>query len=212
MIMRTVQTGMLHTNCYLVGDESTNECAVFDPGASTQKVLEMIEESGMKVKYIILTHCHFDHVMASPFVQDATEAQLMIHHDDAPYLTPEFVSRRGYIREEYKTPRIDRLLSDGDTIEIGSIKMTVVHTPGHSQGSCVFLFGDTMIAGDTLFKDACGRWDMAGGSEDNMMDSLRRLYSLDGDYTVLSGHGEPTTLSAERKNNPYMLRAVAQVR
>lgn len=210
MIMRFVHTGMLHANCYLIGDERTNQCAIFDPGASTQKILDMIKESGMEVKYIILTHCHFDHVMAAPFVQEATGAELMIHHEDAAYLTPEHVSRKGYIREEYRAPRIDRLLGDGDTIELGDITMRVMNTPGHTRGSCVFMFGDVMISGDTLFKDACGRWDFQGGSQESMMESLRQLYALEGDYRVFSGHGEPTTLETERSHNPYMLMAVRQ--
>ena len=208
MIMKVVQTGMLHTNCYLIGDEKTNKCIVFDPGASTQKILDMIAESGMEVEYIILTHCHFDHVMASPFVQDATGAKLMIHYKDAPYLTPEYVNRKGYIREEYRAPQVDRLLQDEDTIERGDIKMRVMNTPGHTMGSCVFMFDDVMLSGDTLFKGACGRWDLLGGSQEDMMESLRRLYALEGDYRVFSGHGDPTTLETERHENPYMRRAV----
>lgn len=213
MIMNTVQTGMLHTNCYLLGDEKLGEGILFDPGASTQKILDMIEQSGVKIKYIVLTHCHFDHVMAAPSIQDATGAELMIHKEDAPYLTPEYVSRKGYIRETYKTPRIDRILEDGDTITLGGIAIKVMNTPGHTRGSCVFMLhdaerGDIMLSGDTLFKDACGRWDLEGGSQESMMESLRRLYAIEGDYAVFSGHGAPTTLQAERENNPYMKMAV----
>ena len=142
MIMNTVQTGMLHTNCYLLGDEKLGEGILFDPGASTQKILDMIEQSGVKIKYIVLTHCHFDHVMAAPSIQDATGAELMIHKEDAPYLTPEYVSRKGYIRETYKTPRIDRILEDGDTITLGGISIKVMNTPGHTRGSCVFMLHD----------------------------------------------------------------------
>ncbi len=208
MHLQTIYTGMLHTNCYLLGDESTGECILFDPGASTQKIRDMIAESGMKVRYIVLTHCHFDHVMAAPFIQEETGAQLLIHAADAPYLTPEYVNRKGYIRETYRTPRVDRLLQEGDTIELGSIRLRVLHTPGHTLGSCVFLCDDLMIAGDTLFRDACGRWDLEGGSQAQMMESLCRLHDLEGDYRVLSGHGDPTTLEKERQNNPYMRMAL----
>lgn len=212
MILRTIPTGMLHTNCYLVGDEASGVCAVFDPGAHTEKVLNMIAESGLTCKYIILTHCHFDHVMAAPFVQEATGAELMIHELDAPFLTPEYVNRRGYIRETYRAPRVDRLLRDGDEIDVGSIKMKVTLTPGHTLGSCVFTFGDVMIAGDTLFKDACGRWDMMGGSMDDMMHSLKKLHDMEGDYRVLCGHGDPTTLEEERQHNPYMRMALEKLK
>lgn len=209
MILKSVQVGMLHTNCYLVGSEKTNECVIFDPGAATQKVLDMIEESGMSVKYIIVTHAHFDHLMSAPFVQDATGAELLIHKIDAPYITPEHVNRRGYIKEEYKTPVVARELQDGDVITVGDIEIKVMNTPGHTKGSCVFMFEDVMVAGDTLFKDACGRWDLPGGSEDDMMESLRRIHDLDGDFRVLSGHGTPTTLERERNQNPYMLKAIS---
>ncbi len=212
MIIKTVPTGMLHTNCWLVGDEEAGVCAVFDPGAHTEKVLHMIEESGLTCRFIILTHCHFDHVMAAPFVQEATGAELMIHELDAPFLEPKYVSRRGYIREQYHAPRIDRLLHDGDEIDVGSIKMKVTLTPGHTQGSCVFTFEDVMIAGDTLFKGSCGRWDMEGGSMEDMMRSLKKLHDMEGDYRVLCGHGDPTTLAAERRLNLYMRMALEQLK
>lgn len=208
MIIKTVPVGMLHTNCYLVGDEATNECAIFDPGAMPKKIFAMIEESGMKVKYIILTHCHFDHVMSAPLLQDETGAQILIHYDDSPYLTPEYVNRRGYIRETYKTPNVSRILKDGDEIQLGSITMRVMNTPGHTRGSCVFLFEDVMISGDTLFKGACGRWDLPGGSQQSMMESLIKLHDLSGDYRVLPGHGDATTLDDERRDNPYMAMAL----
>ena len=104
-------------------------------------------------------------------------------------------------------------LEDGDTITLGGIAIKVMNTPGHTRGSCVFMLhdperGDIMLSGDTLFKDACGRWDLEGGSQESMMESLRRLYAIEGDYAVFSGHGVPTTLQAERENNPYMKMAV----
>ncbi|MBQ2326227.1 MAG: MBL fold metallo-hydrolase [Clostridia bacterium] len=222
MIMKVLETGMFHTNCYLVGDTKTNECILFDPGASITKLMGFIEESGMKVRYIVLTHAHFDHVMAAPAIQDATGAELLIHEKDAPLLSPDNpeANRKGYLREvirkgevrdtEYKMPRVDRLLHDGDTIELGDLCFKVLNTPGHTAGSCTFICGDVMISGDTLFKDACGRWDMTSGSEDDMMVSLRRLHDLEGNYRVFSGHGIPTTLDAERQYNIYMRRAVAQ--
>ena len=222
MLMRVLETGMFHTNCYMVGDEKAGECVLFDPGASISKLKAFIDENGMKVKYIVLTHAHFDHVMAAPAIQEYTGAQLLIHEKDALLLSPENpeANRRNYLREviskgdvrdyEYKMPRVDRMLSDGDTFEVGELTFTVLNTPGHTAGSCTFICGDVMISGDTLFKDACGRWDMTSGSEDDMMHSLCRLHDLEGDYRVFSGHGAPTTLEAERQNNFYMRTALTK--
>ncbi len=222
MIMRVIETGMFHTNCYMVGDEKAGECVLFDPGASITKLKEFIDENGMKVKYIVLTHAHFDHVMAAPTIKAYTGAQLLIHERDAHLLSPENpdVNRKNYLREviskgdvrdyEYEMPVIDRLLTEGDTFEVGELTFTVLHTPGHTGGSSTFLCGDILLTGDTLFKDACGRWDMNSGSEDDMMHSLARLHDLEGDYRVFSGHGRPTTLAQERINNSYMRTGVAR--
>ncbi len=210
MIIKSVEVGMLHTNCYLIGDEKAMECAIFDPGASTEKIMAMIEEAGMAVKYIVLTHGHFDHVMAAPWIREATGAPIIMHRIEKDWLKEEYVGHRGYTKETYVAPPVERLLEDGDTFFIGSLAVKVMLTPGHTKGSCVFLVEDVMLAGDTLFKGACGRWDLETGSEHEMMLSLRALASLEGDYRVLSGHGSPTTLQAEREANPYMRLAAGK--
>lgn len=224
MLMRVIETGMFHTNCYLIGDEQAGEGILFDPGASITKLLAFIEENGLKIRYIVLTHAHFDHAMAASAIQKATGAQVLIHEKDAPLLSPDNpeVNRKNYLREviskgnvrdyTYEAPQVDRLLKDGDTIEVGALTFKVLHTPGHTGGSCVFICGDVMVSGDTLFRDACGRWDMTSGSEEDMMRSLARLHNLEGDYRVFSGHGAPTTLEAERQNNIYMRKGVSLTR
>lgn len=210
MKIQCIPVGMLHTNCYIVTDEQTNRCAVVDPGANSQKVLDAVRENGAQVDYVLLTHGHFDHVMAAPAVVRETGAKLMIHKRDESWLAPEYAARPGYIREEYVQPAVAAYLEDGAEISLGALTVRVMHTPGHTKGSCVLLVGDTMISGDTLFQESCGRCDLEGGNIDEMMGSLKKLAMLPGDYTVLPGHDVSTTLAHERAHNPYMRQALRQ--
>jgi len=207
MIIEHIVLGMLHTNCWILGDPETRECVLFDPGTNFEKITAFLEEKDLRVKAILLTHGHFDHVMAARLLQDHTGAQVMICRPDEIILSPDQVLHRGYMRQEYQPPRIDRLLYDGDTFTCGSLTFKVMRTPGHTAGSCCVLCQDVMVSGDTLFEGCCGRWDL-GGDERDMMISLNRLYHLPGDYKVLPGHGPATTLEKERKLNPYMKAAV----
>lgn len=108
----------------------------------------------------------------------------------------------------YRQALADKLLRDGDKIQLGNLEITVMNTPGHTPGSCVYLCQDAMFAGDTLFRGGCGRWDLDGGSMEQMMESLRRLAALPGDWRALPGHDAATTLETERQTNPYMIQAV----
>jgi glyoxylase-like metal-dependent hydrolase (beta-lactamase superfamily II) len=209
MIIEHIVLGMLHTNCWILGDDRTRECVLFDPGTNFEKITAFLEEKQLTVKVILLTHGHFDHVMAARLLQDHTGAQVMICRPDELILSPDQVLHRGYMRQEYQPPRIDRLLYDGDTFSCGGLQLKVMRTPGHTAGSCCVLCGDVMVSGDTLFEGCCGRWDL-GGDEREMMISLRRLYELPGDYKVLPGHGPATTLEKERKLNAYMKMAVGR--
>ena len=210
MIIRQIPVGMLHTNCYIVGDETEKVCAVIDPGASVNKIESAISEMGMTVSVILLTHGHFDHVMAAATLQAKTGAKLLIHREDEPWLKPENVGHRGYIAEEYEAPRVDGYLEDGLDIQVGKLNFRVMHTPGHSRGSCSFICGDALFSGDTLFCGACGRWDLEGGDEREMMDSLRLLSQIPDDLRVYPGHEQLTTLNTERQANLYMRAAMEQ--
>jgi len=210
MILKTVVVGMLHTNCYLLCDETCGKCAVIDPGANTEKIMKAIEETGMEVESIVLTHGHYDHVMAAPSIQKITGARLLVHKNDEPWLRPEVAGRRGYIREEYVQPRVDGYLEDGGSFTVGSLTCTVLHTPGHTPGSCCIRCGDIMLSGDTLFMESCGRCDLEGGDDAAMLRSLKRLAQLEGDCKVYPGHDVSTSLAYERENNRYMRFAVEQ--
>ena len=204
-----VTVGMLGTNCYLVADDA-GRCAVIDPGSGTEKILKAVEEQGFTVEAILLTHGHFDHVMAAPGIQRATGAKLYIHKNDEPFLAPEVAGHRGYLREPYEMPRVDGYLEDGATLQVGDLNFQVLHTPGHTLGSVTLLCEDKMFSGDTLFAGTCGRCDLEGGSLEQMFHSLAKLARLEGDYKVLPGHMEASTLEIERQNNPYVIEGMGR--
>ena len=207
MKLAQLPVGMLATNCYLVADDA-GRCAVIDPGSHTEKILKKAAEEGFTIEAILLTHGHFDHVMAAPGIQKATGAKLYIHKNDEPDLAPEVAGHRGYLREPYIMPRVDGHLEEGGEVQVGDLTFRVLHTPGHTLGSCVLLCEDLMFSGDTLFAGTCGRCDLAGGSLEQMFASLKKLAQLEGDYKVLPGHMEASTLETERQTNPYVLEGL----
>ena len=203
MIFDTIPVGQIDTNCYLTGDEKAGVCAVTDPGGSPERVLAMIEKSGLTPQMILLTHGHWDHVGAIPALLEKWPDLPVYAHErelcpaDAP--NPHyFFPRAGKNQRTY---------GEGDVLPLGSLTLKVLHTPGHSAGSVVILAEDVMLCGDTLFAGSCGRWDLPGGSEGAMLPSLRRLAELAGDYRVCPGHGPLSTLDHERRANPYMRQA-----
>lgn len=203
MIFDTIPVGQIDTNCYLIGDEKENVCAVADPGGSPERVLAMIEQSGLELKMILLTHGHWDHVGAIPALLEkwpdlpvyAHERELCPSDEPNPHY---FFPRAGKNQRTY---------GEGDVLPLGGLTLKVLHTPGHSAGSVVILAEDVMLCGDTLFAGSCGRWDLPGGSEGAMLPSLRRLAELEGDYRVCPGHGPLSTMDRERRSNPYMRQA-----
>ena len=206
MKIKTVIVGMLHTNCYILEDEQSGKCAVIDPGAHADRINKELE--GKQVEYILLTHGHFDHILAAAQIKRETNAKLLIHKEDEHMLSERYVKASGMLKSINDVAKPDGYLEDGKTVELGALKIKVLNTPGHTKGSCVLICNDVMIAGDTLFYESWGRTDFEGGSDMEMVSSLRKLALLDGDYTVLPGHGESTTLSHERSYNTLMRYAL----
>ncbi len=201
--------GTMRTNCLVISDEATGIGAVIDPGGEgcTDSILNRLESEGVKLKYIILTHAHFDHLLSLRELRQRTGAPLALHKYDAeslfdPSLT--YMEQFAGITEGEAPAEI--LLDDGDIIELGDTKLLVMHLPGHTQGSIALITDGIIIAGDVLFRGSIGRCDLYGGDEMAMNDSLKRLCSLGGDYKIYPGHGSTTTLQRERTQNIYLQR------
>lgn len=207
MQIRVVTAGMLSTNCYIVADEATGDCAVIDPGAGAERILETIRSAGWTLRLVLLTHGHYDHILAAPVILRETGAPLAIHREDEWLLSCDEAKMFGRW-EGYEPPKAQLFLADGMTVSAGSLEFRVLHTPGHTAGSCVFLCGDAMFSGDTLFQESCGRTDLETGSTADMLRSLKRLSLLEGDWHVYPGHEAFSTLQHEREYNPYMREAL----
>lgn len=194
----TLPVGALQTNCYVVFDEATRVCALVDPGASAQRLLDTLHAQGLELKCILLTHAHFDHTGALRALHAA--------YADVPIYVSALDTDEAMNMSHGNLLYTETFL-DGDEISCAPLCFRALSTPGHTQGSSCFVCGDVIFSGDTLFAGSCGRTDFPGGSHAQMLASLKRLASLPGDYRVLPGHGESSTLEEERRTNPYMREA-----
>jgi glyoxylase-like metal-dependent hydrolase (beta-lactamase superfamily II) len=204
MYIQSIPVGMIGTNCYVLGDESTKSLAIIDPGDDAKDIAAMVKRSGMEVKMILLTHGHFDHVTAVPdLVKLYPDVPVYIHPKDlaAAQEPNQFTNGIGKIDAM-------RFYEDGDTVQLGELSIQVLSTPGHTPGSVTLLCGDAMFSGDTLFAGSCGRTDFPGGSYKQMMESLRRLANLKGNYKVYPGHEGFSDLDRERRYNSFMAAAL----
>ncbi|MEW6162532.1 MAG: MBL fold metallo-hydrolase [Nitrospirota bacterium] len=205
MIMRSLVVGPLEANCFIIADENTREALVIDPGDEPDRILDLITENNFKIKYIVCTHAHFDHVGAVPEIKKETGAKIVIHRDELGIYerTRDLAAFWGY--ELDPLPEPDMFVSEGDKLEIGDLRLEVLHTPGHSPGG-ICLYGEgILITGDTLFAGSVGRTDFYGGDVEKLKKSFKRLMSLsDSDKVkVLPGHGPESTIGQERANNSF---------
>lgn len=206
--IETFVVGHISTNCYIITDTETNRRALVDPGYKSAELLNRIKEQGADTfDYILLTHGHFDHIWFAGEISGLTGAKIVISADDAPFLadgTLNLSANFGF----RNIPEIsaDITLKDGDSLKLSNTDFKFLSTPGHTIGSgCYVFFEDKVIfSGDTLFKLSMGRTDFVTGNETDILRSLKRLASLEGDFDVYPGHGDKTTLDYERKNNPYV--------
>ena len=201
--IKRMQVGQIGTNCYLLEDPDAKLCAVIDPGDNADGIDREIRKAGLSLSMILITHGHFDHVLAVP--------GLLAKWPDIPvYVHKQEVNWEGK-GDQYMllgpVPNI-KTVGEGDVIDFSGHPIQVLHTPGHSPGSVCYLVGDILFAGDTLFAGSCGRTDLPGGDPMEMLASLRRLGRLEGDYTVYPGHMDSTTLAREKQYNPFIRQAL----
>jgi len=204
VILERLVVGPLASNCYIVGSEVTGEGMIIDPGDEAKQILRKIKDLQLDIKFIILTHGHIDHIGAVREVSEATGAEVCVHTDDAQSLKGWRMS--SILGSSYPAPPPpDRLLKDGDSIDISDLHFLVLHTPGHTPGGICLLGQGVVFTGDTLFNYGVGRTDLPGGSHSQLLNSLHtKLMVLPNGTIVYPGHGPETTIGAERRGNPFL--------
>ena len=200
-----VIVGPLETNCYLIYCEKTRECAVMDPGAQPEKIIQSVAALGLKPVVLINTHGHVDHVGGNKDIKEKYDIPLCMHEADAPMLNSILQSGLGLFLGAKNSPPPDRFLVDGDEVNIGDVTLKTLYTPGHSPGSLSFVHEGILFSGDTLFCGGVGRTDLPGGSWEDLIASIQnKILSLPNETVVLPGHGPHSTVGQERSGNPFI--------
>jgi hydroxyacylglutathione hydrolase len=209
MIHEIFPVGPLQCNCSIVGDETTREAMVIDPGDDIEDVLAIIRKHNLQVKQIVVTHAHIDHVGGAMKLRAATGAPILLNQNDHALLKTLDV-QAGWIGVPVpKEVKIDQSVTSGDKVKAGAHEANILHTPGHTEGSiCLYFPAEKkLLAGDTLFAGSIGRTDLPGGSMQKIMQSLHgTVLSLPDETVVVPGHGPLTTIGEERESNPFLVR------
>ena len=207
MIHEIISVGMLQCNCSIFGDETTGEAIVIDPGDDVTAIVEILERRNFKVKAIVITHAHIDHIGGAAKLKALTGAPVHMNAKDQE-LYDNLEMQAGWLGME--TPEktdIDTPARDGDKLKLGNADFHIIHTPGHTQGSISIWIPEenTLVAGDTLFRDSIGRTDLPGGDGRQILRSIsQKLLPLPEDAVVIPGHGQNTTIGREKKRNPFL--------
>jgi glyoxylase-like metal-dependent hydrolase (beta-lactamase superfamily II) len=207
MIHEIRPVGPLQCNCSIIGDEVSHEAMVIDPGDDIANVLAILAKHKLKVKQIVITHAHIDHVGGAMKLRAATGAPILLNHNDYTLLKLLDLQADWIGMKSPGKVEIDHSLNEQDTVKAGSLTANVIHTPGHTEGSiCLYFPAEKkLIAGDTLFAGSIGRTDLPGGSFEKIMRSLHdKLLTLPDETTVTPGHGPLTSIGAEREVNPFL--------
>ena len=205
--MKILTVGPFAANCYIVGSTSTKQGMIIDPGADANVIMRTVQETGLSISVIVITHAHMDHVGALREVQRKTHAQFAIHEAEKGFVfsTPMRMLTSLGVSPVKSPPRPDRSLKDGDLIDLEDLRFEVLYTPGHSSGGICLSGHGVVFSGDTLFKSGIGRTDFPGMSHERLINSIRaKLMALPDETIVYPGHGPPTTIGDERRGNPFL--------
>lgn len=205
MKIEAIVVGPLQVNCYLLICEETGKAAVIDPGADAALILQAVVAADCDVVMIVNTHGHFDHVGANKPIKAATGAELVIHSDDVPLLQQANMHASVYGLTVEDSPLPDRLISEGDLLQVGNLKIDIIHVPGHSPGSVCLHVEQHLIVGDVLFAESIGRTDLPGGDHQLLIRGVREKLLVLPDATVVHpGHGPDTSIGHEKISNPFV--------
>jgi hydroxyacylglutathione hydrolase len=204
LIIKELAVGPLMANCFICGCPETKEAVVIDPGGDADIILRSLADDTLKVKYIINTHGHFDHVSANGRIKEATGADILIHPLDAPMLSNLSSNAAIFGISVENSPPCDKTIEEGDIVSFGNITLSVIHTPGHTPGGISLFTNGVVFVGDTLFAGSIGRTDFPGGDFNTLISSIQtKLFKMDDTIKVLSGHGPETSIGRERRYNPF---------
>lgn len=200
-----IPAGIYAANCYIIFSQGSKAGIIVDPGGDTDDLIKVIHDNKIELKYIVLTHGHGDHIGGVAELKSKFNIPLLIHEADSELLkdgNKNFSNIMGMGTVELIP---DRTIKDGDEILFGELKANVIHTPGHTKGGICLKINDQLISGDTLFKGSIGRTDLLGGSYEELINSIKnKLLILPGETIVLPGHGQPSTIKAEKASNPFL--------
>jgi glyoxylase-like metal-dependent hydrolase (beta-lactamase superfamily II) len=207
MIHKVIPVGPLQCNCSIIGDQGTHEAMVIDPGDEIEDIMAIVDQHGLKVKQIVVTHAHIDHVGGAMKLKQRTGAPILLNQNDQALLKMIDTQAAWVGMRPPGKIAVDQSVGDADRLKVGQLEATVMHTPGHTEGSICLYFPAhrKLIAGDTLFAGSIGRTDLPGGSYKKIMDSLKgRVLALPDETIVVPGHGPGTTIGEERESNPFL--------
>ena len=206
MEITVLTVGPVCTNCYIINREGSTTCVVVDPGEEAEKIASQIKRKGLSCEGILLTHGHFDHIGGvASFLRLFPNAKVYVGEKDVECVENDELNLSAKMGRTVveKFPTIP--LKDNEEISLGNTKIKFIETPGHTEGSGCYIFDDKILSGDTVFCESCGRTDFPNGSSAKMIKSLRKIAEIEGEYTIYPGHEMNTTLSHEKKYNPYMM-------